>query len=99
MTPGWPQGMPAQVPRRLVVQLCCLHSGVTKNEMLLWHQQYLACCAELNQWDTVAEYAKFTDNCPLQIDAMVQLHEWQYLKAVRPRCNAMMWVHDFAANC
>lgn len=27
--------------------------GVTKNEMLLWHQQYLACCAELNQWDTV----------------------------------------------
>lgn len=50
--------------------------------MLLWHQQYLACCAELNQWDTVAEYAKVTDNCPLQIDAMVQLHDWQNLKAV-----------------
>ena len=56
--------------------------GVTKNEMLLWHQQYLACCAELNQWDTVVEYAKVTDNCPLQIDAMVQLHDWQNLKAV-----------------
>lgn len=57
-------------------------AGVTKNEMLLWHQQYLACCAELNQWDTVVEYAKVTDNCPLQIDAMVHLHDWQNLKAV-----------------
>lgn len=61
---------------------CCLLAGMTKNEMLLWHQQYLACCAELNQWDTVVEYAKVTDNCPLQIDAMVQLHDWQSLKAV-----------------
>lgn len=59
-----------------------LLAGITKNEMLLWHQQYLSCCAELNQWDTVAEYAKVTDNCPLQIDAMVQLHDWQNLKAV-----------------
>ena len=50
--------------------------------MLLWHQQYLACCTELNQWDTVVEYAKVTDNCPMQIDAMVQLHDWQTLKAV-----------------
>ena len=31
----------------------------------------------------MAEYAKVTDNCPLQIDAMVQLHDWQNLKAVR----------------
>lgn len=66
--------------------------GVTKNEMLLWHQQYLACCAELNQWDTVVEYAKVTDNCLLQIDAMVQLHDWQNLKAVSyPR--AVLCVH------
>ncbi|KAL4439666.1 hypothetical protein ABPG75_002667 [Micractinium tetrahymenae] len=56
--------------------------GMTKIEMLLWHQQYLACCAELNQWDTVVEYAKVTDNCPLQIDSMVQLHDWQNLKAM-----------------
>ena len=54
--------------------------------MLLWHQQYLACCAELNQWDTVVEYAKVTDNCPLQIDSMVQLHDWQNLKAVSAAC-------------
>jgi hypothetical protein len=54
--------------------------------MLLWHQQYLACCAELNQWDTVVEYAKVTDNCPLQIDSMVQLHDWQNLKAVSGCC-------------
>ena len=83
----------AQVLRCQIIQLHCAHSGVTKNEMLLWHQQYLACCAELNQWDTVAEYAKFTDNCPLQIDAMVQLHEWQYLKAVCLRCNAKIRCH------
>lgn len=57
-------------------------AGITKNEMVLWHQQYLACCVELNQWDTVVEYAKVTDNCPLQIDAMVQLHDWQTLKTV-----------------
>jgi transformation/transcription domain-associated protein len=56
--------------------------GITKNEMVLWHQQYLACCVELNQWDTVVEYAKVTDNCPLQIDAMVQLHDWQTLKSM-----------------
>ncbi|KAL4854024.1 Transcription-associated protein 1 [Chlorella vulgaris] len=56
--------------------------GVTKNEMVLWHHQYLACCFELNQWDTVVEYAKVTDNCPLQIDAMVHLHDWQNLKAM-----------------
>jgi transformation/transcription domain-associated protein len=52
-------------------------AGITKNEMLLWHQQYLACCAELNQWDTIVEYAKVTDQCPLQIEAMVHLHDWQ----------------------
>lgn len=63
---------------------------MTKNEMLLWHQQYLACCAELNQWDTVVEYAKVTDNCPLQIDSMVQLHDWQNLKAVSCGLNLLL---------
>jgi hypothetical protein len=51
--------------------------------MLLWHQQYVACCIELNQWDTIVEYAKVTDQCPLQIDAMVHSHDWQNLKTVR----------------
>lgn len=32
--------------------------GATKSEMVLWQRRYLDCCAELNQWDVVGEYAK-----------------------------------------
>lgn len=55
-------------------------TGVTKNEMVLWHNQYLACCMELNQWDTVAEYAKSIDNSALQLEAAAKLHDWVHLK-------------------
>lgn len=55
-------------------------SGVTKSEMVLWHNQYLACCIELNQWETVAEYAKSTENAALQLEAAAKLHDWVNLK-------------------
>lgn len=55
-------------------------ANVTKNEMVLWHNQYLACCMELNQWDTVAEYAKSIDNSALQLEAAAKLHDWIHLK-------------------
>ena len=57
-------------------------AAVTKSEMVLWHQQYLACCMELNQWDIVADYARVADNVMLQIPAFAHLHEWQGLKQV-----------------
>lgn len=55
-------------------------SGVSKDEMVLWHNQYLSCCMELNQWDTVAEYAKSTENSILQLEATAKLHDWVHLK-------------------
>lgn len=90
------------MPHRLSSPLWHLAAGITKNEMVLWHQQYLACCVELNQWDTVVEYAKVTDNCPLQIDAMVQLHDWQTLKSVSLKCGpstCMPSVHGWQYGC
>jgi transformation/transcription domain-associated protein len=54
--------------------------GVTKSEMVLWHNRYLATCAELNQWEAVAEYAKSTDNAALQLDSAAKLHDWAHLK-------------------
>jgi hypothetical protein len=55
-------------------------SGVTKSEMVLWHNQYLSCCMELNQWDVISEYAKSTDNSALQLEASSKLHDWVHLK-------------------
>ena len=55
-------------------------SGVTKSEMVLWHNQYLSCCMELNQWDIISEYAKSTDNSALQLEASAKLHDWVHLK-------------------
>lgn len=54
--------------------------GVTKSEMVLWHDQYLACCTELNQWDTIADYAKSTDNSALQLEAAAKQHDWANLR-------------------
>ena len=57
-------------------------SGFTKSEMVLWHNQYLSCCMELNQWDTVAEYAKSVDNSTLRLEAAAKLYDWSYLKTM-----------------
>lgn len=57
-------------------------SGFTKNEMVLWHNQYLSCCMELNQWDVVAEYAKSVDNSTLRLEASAKLYDWSYLKTM-----------------
>lgn len=56
--------------------------GVTKSEMVLWHDRYLSCCMELNQWETVFEYARSTENGRLELDAAAKIHEWQYLRQV-----------------
>ena len=60
-----------------------VYAGITKSEMVLWHQQYLVCCMELNQWEIVADYARVTDNAALQLPALAHLHEWHALKQVR----------------
>ena len=57
-------------------------SGFTKNEMVLWHNQYLSCCMELNQWDVVAEYAKSVENSTLRLEASAKLYDWSYLKTM-----------------
>jgi len=54
----------------------------TKSEMVLWHNQYLASCMDLNQWDTVAEYAKSVDNASLRLEAASKLYDWSYLKTM-----------------
>jgi len=63
--------------------------NVTKSEMVLWHNKYLECCQELNQWDVVFDYAKATDNGLLQVEASARLFEWNHLKiSVLPRLQA-----------
>ena len=57
-------------------------SGFTKSEMVLWHNQYLSCCMELNQWDVVSEYAKSVDNSTLRLEASAKLYDWTYLKTM-----------------
>jgi transformation/transcription domain-associated protein len=57
-------------------------SGFTKSEMVLWHNQYLSCCTELNQWEVVAEYAKSVDNSALRLEAAAKQYEWSYLKTM-----------------
>ncbi|KAL6768445.1 hypothetical protein ACKKBF_B39155 [Auxenochlorella protothecoides x Auxenochlorella symbiontica] len=60
--------------------------GATKSEMVLWQRRYLDCCAELNQWDVVGEYAKATENSALSLEAGAHLHDWAHLRAaVLPR--------------
>ncbi|MCP4452236.1 MAG: hypothetical protein GY809_12300, partial [Planctomycetes bacterium] len=56
--------------------------GFTKSEMVLWHNQYLSCCMELNQWEVVAEYAKSVDNSALRLEASAKLYDWSYLKTM-----------------
>ena len=57
-------------------------SGFTKSEMVLWHNQYLSCCTELNQWEVITEYAKSVDNSALRLEAAAKTYEWSYLKTM-----------------
>ncbi|KAK9813189.1 hypothetical protein WJX72_010368 [[Myrmecia] bisecta] len=61
-------------------------AAASKGEQSLWQSQYLSCCAELHQWDVVAEYARSTENYSLLMDCLWKLHDWGTLKeAVLPK--------------
>ncbi len=60
--------------------LFCWCADVQKNEMALWHEQYLTCCSEMNQWDSVMQYATQVDNQALLAECAWRLHEWEHLK-------------------
>ena len=68
-----------------------LFAAINRGEQVLWHHQYVKSAAELCQWEAVAEYARQSDNCALQMDALWRLPDWDRLKRdVLPR--AQVWV-------
>lgn len=52
----------------------------SKGEQAQWTRQYLACAAELSQWEVVAEYASVTENYAQMADCLWRLHDWMRLK-------------------
>ena len=52
----------------------------SKGEQMLWQTQYIACCSELNQWETVAEYAQHTENYASLTECLCKLQDWVRLK-------------------
>ena len=58
----------------------------------MWQREYLRCCAEQCQWDTVEEYAEAVNNLPLRADCLWRLQEWGRLRAdVLPKLMARSW--------
>ena len=69
-----------------------VRAAVNKGEQMLWHQQYLRSCEELNQWDPLQEYARSTEHYGLLMDCLWRAQDWGTLKQevmpkahVRPR--------------
>ena len=46
----------------------------------MWQREYLRCCAEQCQWDTVDEYSEAVGNLPLRADCLWRLQEWNRLR-------------------
>ncbi len=60
----------------------------SKGEQAQWTKQYLACAAELSQWEVVAEYASVTENYAQMAECLWRLHDWMRLKdIVLPKAN------------
>ncbi|BDA47386.1 probable transcription-associated protein 1 [Coccomyxa sp. Obi] len=56
--------------------------GPSKGEQAQWTKQYLACAAELSQWEVVAEYASVTENYAQMAECLWRLHDWMRLKDI-----------------
>ncbi len=56
--------------------------GPSKGEQAQWTKQFLACAAELSQWEVVAEYASVTENYAQMAECLWRLHDWMRLKDI-----------------
>eukprot|EP00798_Chlamydomonas_sp_ICE-L_P011531 gene11531-34243_t len=61
----WIQMNPTQVPR---------------GEAAMWIDQWVYCAKQLNQWDSLLEYARSTENHELAVDCLWRQSEWADLK-------------------
>ena len=45
----------------------------------MWHVQYQACCAELAQWDALAELGKACQDAGALLESLWKLGDYEYL--------------------
>lgn len=55
-------------------------STVSRGEQALWTEQWILSAKQLNQWDTLLEYSRMTDNPELAIDSLWRLSDWTQLR-------------------
>lgn len=61
-------------------------SHIGKGELSLWVEQWLECCRNLNQWDSVMEYGKTVDHQGALLDILWKINSWKELQeTVMPR--------------
>lgn len=68
--------------------LCVFVCQVGRGEACLWVEQWVHASKALCHWDTLAEYARSTDQTELSVEAAWRLQDWQWLKAstTHPPC-------------
>lgn len=60
--------------------MCALQYG--KGEAALWLDQWVNCAKQLNQWSTLMEYARATEQHQLSLDALWRLNDWDTLRVL-----------------
>jgi transformation/transcription domain-associated protein len=54
--------------------------NVSKAEMCLWEEQWLACSHRLNQWEVLVDFGRSVENYDILLDTLWKVSEWQNLK-------------------
>jgi len=57
-------------------------TAANKGEQSLWVEQWLVCAQQLNQWDSVIEYARDAEQMDTLTDCLWKLPDWSSLKTI-----------------
>ena len=53
---------------------------VSKAEMCLWEEQWVACAKRLNQWEILVDFGRSTENYDILLDTLIKVPDWTLLK-------------------
>lgn len=109
------QEMKEAMAVRLYLFFCCLthsficfsvfcfqtnfQSGIPKQELAIWEDQWLSCARRLNQWEVLAEYGQITENPEILVDTLWRIPDWTTLgESVLPRLDQEETVEKILAH-
>uniref|UniRef100_A0A7I4F837 Non-specific serine/threonine protein kinase n=1 Tax=Physcomitrium patens TaxID=3218 RepID=A0A7I4F837_PHYPA len=53
---------------------------VSKAEMCLWEEQWVACAKRLSQWDILVDFGRSVENYDILLDTLIKVPDWTLLK-------------------